>query len=117
MEWKKDSTALFFSNDRDPSRNPALLESYNFYNDSRYQDVATMAKRHPAFVLRTMSRDFKGNKTFLLSEVAKYYSYSIVDAQSLMTDFTVLGFVNYDTDKELVHLNDKIISLFRCKIR
>ena len=108
MEWIKDSTALFFSNDKDPARNPALLESYNFYNESRYQDIATMAKRHPAFILRTMSRDFKGRKTFLLTEVAKYYSYSFVDVQSLMTDFAVLGFVDFDTDKELIHLNDKL---------
>ena len=108
MVWKKDSTALYFSNDRDPARNPALLESYNFYNESRYQDLATMAKRHPAFILRSMSRDYKGQKTFLLSEVAKYYSYSIVDAQTLMTDFTVLGFVDFDIDKELIQINDKL---------
>jgi hypothetical protein len=116
MEWKKDSTALYFSNDKDPSRNPALLESYNFYNESRYQDIATMAKRHPAFILRTMSRDFKGRKNFSIREIAKYYSYSVVDAQTLMTDFAILGFVDFNQDKQNVKLNDKLFHFLEARL-
>ena len=108
MEWKKDSAALFFSNDRDPARNPALMESYNLYNESRYQDMATMDKRHPAFILRTMSRDHSGQKDFLLSEIAGYYKFSLNDAHLLMTDFAILGFVDYDADRERVFIKDKL---------
>lgn len=108
MEWVKDSAALYFANDRDPARNPALLESYNFYKESRYQDLATMDVRHPVFIMRTMSREFKGQRKFLLSDVAKYYSFSTDDAHRLMSTFAILGFVDYDTDLQIIVIKDRL---------
>lgn len=117
MEWVKDSAALYFANDRDPSRNPALLESFNFYNESRYQDLATMDARHPAFIMRTMSRDFKGQRKFLLSEVAKYYSFSFEDADRLMSTFAILGFVDYDTDFQMIYIKDRLYEFLDARLK
>ena len=116
MSWQKDSAKILFSNDKGPARNPALLESYNFYNESRYQDLATMNSRHPAFILRSMSRDNKGEKKFLISEIAKYYSYSLVDASGLMSDFAILGFVNYDTDKNQILIKDRLFHFLEARL-
>ena len=116
MIWQKDSTNIIFSNDKNPDRNPALLESFNFYNDSRYQDLATMANRHPAFILRTMCRNNQGNRDFLISEIAKYYSYSITDAIGLMSDFAILGFVDFDTDINQVILKDRLFNFLDARL-
>ena len=108
MTWQKDSANIVFSNDKSPDRNPVLLESYNFYNESRFQDLATMASRHPAFILQTMCRDFNGKKDFLISQVAKYYSYSTVDAIGLMSDFAILGFLDFNTDKNQIFVKERL---------
>jgi len=116
MTWQKDSAQIIFSNDNGPSRNPALLESFNFYNESRYQDIATMASRHPAFILRSMSRDNKGEKDFLISEIAKYYNYSITDAIGLMSDFAILGFVVFDTDRNQISIKDRLFHFLDARL-
>ena len=116
MTWHKDSAHITFSNDKSPARNPALLESFNFYNESRYQDIATMASRHPAFILRSMCRDHKGEKNFIISEIAKYYSYSLVDAAGLMSDFAILGFVDYDTDRNTILVKDKLFEFLDARL-
>ncbi|MDG1850397.1 MAG: hypothetical protein P8I82_07950 [Flavobacteriales bacterium] len=110
LTWDKDSTALFFSNDRSPSLNPALLESYDYYKESRYEDIATMDKRHPAFILKTLSVNSSNERYFLLSEIAEAYKYSVKDADLLMTNFAVLGFVDYDSDRETVLIKDKLFN-------
>ena len=116
MTWHKDSAHITFSNDKSPARNPALLESFNFYNESRYQNIATMASRHPAFILRSMCRDHKGEKNFIISEIAKYYSYSLVDAAGLMSDFAILGFVDYDTDRNTILVKDKLFEFLDARL-
>ncbi len=108
MEWVKDSAAIYFANDKNPARNPALIESFNFYNEQRYQDVATMDSRHPAFILRTLSRENNGQRKFLLSDIAMYYGYSIDDADRLMSNFAILGFVDYDQDKRIISIKDRL---------
>jgi hypothetical protein len=116
MSWNKDSAALFFSNDRSPSQNPALLESFDYYKDSRYQDVATMSKRHPAFILKTMSRAFDDERFFWLFEIADYYNYGLDDAHQLMTNFAVLGFVDYDMERERIEIKNKLFHFLDAKL-
>lgn len=106
MEWHKDSASLFFFNDH----HPALIESFDFYNESRYDDIAFINKRHPILILRKMSRDNDDQREFLLDDVAKYYNCSVKDADILMTDFTVMGFVHYSSDTNKIHLNDKLFN-------
>ena len=108
MSWNRDSTALFFSNDENPSRNPALLESYDYYKESRYEDVSTMDKRHPAFILKTLSTNSGNERDFLLSDIADAYNCSLKDADVLMTNFAVLGFVDYHIAKEVIVIKDRL---------
>ena len=46
---------------------------------------------------------------FILEDIAKYCNCSINDADILMTDFTVLGFVDYNRDENVIHLNEKLL--------
>ena len=115
MTWNKDSASIYFSNDKGPARNPALLESNNFYNEQRYQDLATMASRHPAFMLQSMCRDHKGEKEFHISEIAKYYNYSYKDALGLMSDFTILGFVDFNTDVDQIVVKDRLFEFLQSR--
>lgn len=113
MEWYKDSASLFFFNDD----HPALLESFDFYNESRYDDIAFINKRHPIIILRKMSRDNNDQREFLLNDVAEYYNCSVQDADILMTDFTVLGFVDYSSDTNKIHLNDKLYNFLDARFQ
>lgn len=116
MNWDKDSTVLYFENERDPSNNPALLESFDYFNESRYQDVATMNKRHPAFILKTMSRHFNHERFFWLFEIADYFDYALNDADHLMTNFAILGFVDYDRDSERIEIKNKLFHFLDAKL-
>ena len=90
------------------------MESFDFYHESRFEDIASLGTRYPVFMLRTMSRENDDQNEFVLEDIAKYYNCSINDADILMTDFTVLGFVDYNRDENVIHLNDKLF-IFRCK--
>lgn len=117
LEWKKDSSALYFSNDLDPDRNPALLESFNFYDESRYTDTETFAPTHPAFVLRSMQIDHDNRKLFSLNEVSEYYKYSKEDAHFLMSNFAILGLVDYDITQKLISIREKLDFILDARLR
>jgi hypothetical protein len=116
LKWEKDSSALYFSNDLDPDSNPALLESFNFYDESRYTDTETFALRHPAFVLRSLQKNNDNRKLFSLNEVSKYYKYSLEDTHLLMTSFAILGLVDYDFAKELIFIGEKLDFLLDARL-
>ena len=116
MVWNKDSAALFFFNNGDSDPYPAVMESFDFYNESRFEDIASLATRYPAFMLRTMSRENNDQNEFILEDIAQYYNCSLSDADILMTDFTVLGFVDYIRDKNVIHLKDKLFHFLDAKL-
>ena len=117
MVLYKDSASINFYNTKGPDRAPALLESFDFFNEQRYQDIATMAKRHPAFILQTLSRAHQGEKNFHISEVAKHYGYSELDALNLMTDFTILGFVGFDLSTNSILIKDKLFEFLQARLK
>jgi len=55
-----------------------------------------------------LRREYKGQRNFLLSDIALYYNYSIEDADRLMSNFAILGFVDYDLDNQAIHINDRL---------
>lgn len=116
MTWDKDSSTIFFSNDHDPSRNPALFESFDFYNEGRYQDVATMNKRHPAFMLSTLTKTNDGERMYYLTEIVDSFNYSAEEADQLMMNFAVLGFVEYDRSKQQIVVKDKLYQFLDRKL-
>ena len=116
LEWKKDSSVLYFSNDLNPDNNPALLESFNFYDESRYTDIETFALRHPAFVLRSMQIDYDNRKSFSLNEVSDYFNYSKENSHLLMTNFAIVGIVDYDFSKELIFIREKLDFLLNARL-
>jgi len=116
MEWRRDSSAIFFSNSGSPAYNPALLESFDYYSEARYRDIETMDKRHPAFMLRTLSRESRGDRKFFLEEIARYYRFSVDNAHQLMTDFAVLGFVDFNTDLGYVSIKDRLFNFLESRL-
>ena len=54
---------------------------------------------------------------FNLEDIAKYYNCSINDADILMTDFAVLGFVAYNRDENVIHLNEKLFHFLDAKLK
>ena len=116
MVWNRDSASLFFLNNGDSKPYPAVLESFDFYHESRFEDIASLGTRYPLFMLRTMSRENDDQNEFILEDIAKYYNCSINDADILMTDFTVLGFVDYNRDENVIHLNEKLFHFLDAKL-
>ena len=42
MVWNRDSAALFFFNNGDSNLYPAVMESFDFYHESRFEDIASL---------------------------------------------------------------------------
>ena len=116
MVWNRDSAALFFLNNGDSKPYPAVMESFDFYHESRFEDIASLGTRYPVFMLQTMSRENDYQNEFILEDIAKYYNCSINNADILMTDFTVLGFVDYNRDENVIHLNEKLFNFLDAKL-
>ena len=67
-------------------------------------------------MLRTMSRENNDQNEFLLEDIAQYYNCSLSDADIFMTDYTVLGFVDYIRDENVIHLKDKLFHFLDAKL-
>ncbi|HQU58030.1 MAG TPA: hypothetical protein PLU64_02515, partial [Saprospiraceae bacterium] len=92
-------------------RKPAVqFESFNFFTEKDYQQLQNIASVNPIAVLKVMN-DQEGTRFLPAEEVAKKLNprFSIENIKSLLYDMVSRGFINYDSEKEIVEIKDKVL--------
>ena len=91
-------------------RKPVVeFESFNYFTDKDYQQLQNIATVNPIAVLKVM-KDNEGKNDLPADEVAKKINprFSIENIKGLLYDMVARGFINYNSDKEMVEVKDKV---------
>jgi hypothetical protein len=113
IKWFVDKDSLILG-DKNPgygvNNNNALFESLKFFSEPDFRKFQNIATRNPIVVLKMYS-DQLGGKKILNADDAMRQINPKMDAamvQSLLYDFVSQGFVNYDSEKNILELKDKV---------
>ena len=107
LSWKLGEPQMQISNLNLGSESPVLFESKEYYRGQRFSDLSGLDSQNPLYRLRDMSQAY-GVRDFDLESVARYMRMDMRNAHIFMLQMSVLGFVEYDVDTRIAHINDKV---------
>ncbi len=86
-----------------------LFESLEYFQKSDYQRIQNIATANPLAIMKATSEDL-GTNVLDASLVASRINskFTVDNIQSLLYDLVSQGFINYDSDKQLVELKPKV---------
>lgn len=87
----------------------ATFESFAYFDENDYHRLQNISDTNPIARLKSVAeRD--GERFYPASDLAKEINpvYDIENAQSLFYDLVAKGFINYDSDEQIVEIKDKI---------
>ncbi|HHH49715.1 MAG TPA: hypothetical protein ENK52_01905, partial [Saprospiraceae bacterium] len=86
------------------------FESLEYFDEGDYRRIQSIADYNPIAALKVISEK-KGTKTLDANFLAKQMNprFSVSSIQSLLYDLVAQGFVNYDSDKQIVEVKDKVL--------
>ena len=112
IKWFIDKDSMILG-DKNPgygiNSNNALFESLKFFSEPDFRKFQNIATRNPVSVLKMYS-DQVGKRILNADDAARQIN-SKMDAgmiQSLLYELVSNGFVNYDAEKNLLELKDKV---------
>ncbi|MEO1714118.1 MAG: hypothetical protein AAFU60_12365, partial [Bacteroidota bacterium] len=90
------------------SNKPVVFESLEYFNQSEYYRVQNIATYNPIAVIKAVA-EREGNVLEADALASKMDSrFTVENIKGLIYDLVSQGFINYDADKELILVKDKI---------
>jgi len=86
---------------------PAKFESVNYFRDLRYERVQGILDYHPLHRIKLYC-DKYNVKQFSLADYAPLYKSNISDLRTQMIGLHDRGYVNFDTEKDIVYVKRKL---------
>lgn len=114
MYWKIDDPvitmqALFGSAIRD-----GLFESLDYFKESRFDDLYRIDDIHPLVRVKRCATEF-GRDDFTIEAAAQCMKISLTSAKMMLLELSNFGYVNYDFDKGIVQVNEKLYNYVMAK--
>ncbi|MDD2412349.1 MAG: hypothetical protein PHR79_05475 [Bacteroidales bacterium] len=106
--WKTDEELMEFKMIQGPGEaRAAVFESNDFFDQSRLDKIKQYHQTNP---LLTLYRYYTTNKTITadFNDLVKHFGYSAADVRSFLMEMAILGFIDYETSKEKVHMRPKM---------
>lgn len=107
LSWKIGEPQMQISNLNLGSESPVLFESKEYYRGQRFSALSGLDTQNPLYRLRDMAESY-GVRDFDLETVTKYMRMDTRNALIFLLQMSVLGFVDYDVDTKIAHINDKV---------
>lgn len=91
------------------SRDEVVFESKDYYDEIDYRRIQSIASTNPLSNLKVAS--ISQGRLMDVESVAKAINpkFSLTNIQSLLYEMVAKGFINYDPDKGMVDIRDKVI--------
>ena len=88
---------------------PSSFESLKYYEESDYRRLQNISTTNPVALMK-VAYEKTGDRVIDANFLAQMLNpkYSVENITSLLYDLVAKGFVNYDSDEQLVELKDKI---------
>ena len=91
------------------NNNNGIFESFKFFSEPDFRKLQNIATTNPISTIKMYSEEI-GTRTIPANDIARRIN-TKMDAgmiQSLLFDLVAQGFINYDVDKQMVELKDKL---------
>ena len=111
IDWKMDRDSMVFgkrsvsfANSKEMS-----LESLKFFKQDEFRRIQNISSTNPISILKLFAEE-EGTNFVSASRLAARLNpkYDVSSIQSLLYDLVAKGFVNYNSDKEIVEVKDKV---------
>lgn len=86
-----------------------FFESLDYYEQSVYERIQNIASANPLAIMNALSKK-EGTRFIHSEEIARFLNkkFTKENIQSLLYDLVAKGFINYDSDSEIVELKNKV---------
>lgn len=114
--WKVDTEELQFSYEfgTSPEQRMARFESSKFFDERLYDRLQGLSSVHPLVALANYSYKYD-EETMKAGTAASALGLTKEQATPTLIQLSNLGFINYDTERDLVHVTDKLITFVEAK--
>lgn len=110
LSWKVDDPKIDLKMLVGNSQEDALFESSSYFRSNRYDQVQGLEQVNPLIKLRDFDKSTGGKRKFSGADYAKYLRFSLKDVAPNLIRLSVLGFITYDPEEDVVQLNEKLFT-------
>jgi hypothetical protein len=110
LVWKIDDPKIDLKMLVGNSQENALFESSSYFRADRYEQVQGMDQMNPLIQLRDFDKSIGGKRVFTGAAYAHYTKLSLKDVAPNLIRLSVLGFISYNAESDIVNLNDKLFT-------
>lgn len=106
---ESDSLVIGKPTIKQASKRDVVFESFGYFHPRNYQRFQNIATVNPLAIMKVTAE--KEGTNFLDADmIAKRINskYSVESIQTLLYDLVADGFINYDSDKQLIEVKDKV---------
>lgn len=106
--FDKDSIYLGERNIANSFKKDVVFESLHFFRKADYQRIQSIASSNPLAVMKAVAKEpgVKVDASLLARSIDP--KFSVENIQTLLYDLMAQGFVNYDSERQLVEVKEKV---------
>ncbi len=109
LHWKIDDPKIDLKMLVGNTQEDAMFESSNYFRTERYDKIQGIDAMNPLIQMRDFVKKQNGdNRDFPATDYARYLKFSINDVRPNLVKLSVMGFITYDFDDDMVHVNEKL---------
>lgn len=97
-----------------PEKRVARFESSNFFDERLYDRLQGLSSVHPLVAIANYSYKYD-EETMQAGKAASALGLTKEQAMPILIQLSNLGFINYDTEQDLIHVNQKLITFVEAK--
>jgi len=114
--WKVDSDELSFTYEfgTGPEKRMARFESANFFDERLYDRLQGLSSVHPLVSLANYSYKYD-EQTMNSGKAASALGLEKDQAVSILVQLSNLGFINFDTELDVIQINQKLLTFVKAK--
>ncbi len=108
LYWKTDENFFDFKMLPGPGvETTAIFESEDYFDQDRLKEIKGYNDVNPLYKVNKFFKD-RNEDTAPLNQLVDYMKYSKDDVKSFIMQISILGFVEYDIDKEIIKTKPKL---------
>jgi hypothetical protein len=117
LYWKTDENYFDFKMLPGPGvETNAIFESEDFFDDQRLKEIKGYNDVNPLYKINKFFRE-RNSTNASLNELVTYLGYSKEDVKSFVMQLSVLGFMEYDVDKEIIKSKERLRNFIQAESR
>ncbi len=116
LAWKIDDPKIDLRMLIGNAQEDGMFESANYFRGDRYDKIQGVDPMNPLIQMREfVQKQNGGDKNFKADKYAHYLKFSLNDVRPNLVRLAALGFITYDMDDDIVHVEEKLYTYIAAK--